>query len=403
MLSNEDLMEIDNAPRNNNTKLDIFLANINYIVDFFDKNEIDKENSNCNIAIQSYPKYLTNSELFNLELNDSSFRKTILIQFIIVLSSFIKPISQNQKKIFVFPKSISEKITNELNHCVTVLKKSNQKVLNILNDETVWEKWKENGCSTPFEKFPDENLKKLFNDTNTKFSKRKKIVVDGCPLNNLFNFEKEFNIDMNDIYNININFEIESIFNQVPFIGTFVEKVLSDADPTLEIEEKQRIINLDKSFSWKFLRLLSHNDITRLNNDKNSKVISICEDYFNKYKTKEVSNLTLFPQPAPAPPAPPKEKIVVNTNNLPPISNNSSTTNNTTVVITTTTEKKQITAVPSAHKEKEKISISKEDNKHDNSNHSNGRDKDKNRDHYLHKKRSADRNNTQSSNKKHKF
>ena len=52
MLSNEDLMEIDNAPSNNNTKLDNFLANINYIVDFFDKNEIDKENSNCNIAIQ---------------------------------------------------------------------------------------------------------------------------------------------------------------------------------------------------------------------------------------------------------------------------------------------------------------------------------------------------------------
>ena len=42
MLSNEDLMEIDNAPSNNNTKLDIFLANINYIVDFFDKNEIDR-------------------------------------------------------------------------------------------------------------------------------------------------------------------------------------------------------------------------------------------------------------------------------------------------------------------------------------------------------------------------
>ena len=387
MLSNEDLMEIDNAPSNNNTKMDNFLANINYI---------DKENSNCNIAIQSYPKYLTNSELFNLELNDSSFRKTILIQFIIVLSSFIKPISQNQKKIFVFPKSISEKITNELNHCVTVLKKSNEKVLNILNDETVWEKWKENGCSTPFEKFPDDNLKKIFNDSNTTFSKRKKIVVDGCPLNSLFNFEKEFSIDMNDIYNININFEIESIFNQVPFIGTFVEKVLSDSDPTMEIEEKQRIINLDKSFSWKFLRLLSHNDITRLNNDKNSKVISICEDYFNKYKTKEVSNLTLFPQPAPAPP---KEKIVVNTNNLPPISNNSTTSNNSNVVMTTTaTEKKQIPA-----KEKEKISISKEDNKHDNSNHSNGRDKDKNREHYLHKKRSADRNNTQSSNKKHKF
>lgn len=396
MLSNEDLMEIDNQPNSNNTKIDTFLANINYIVDFFNKNEIDKENSNCNIAIQSYPKYLTNSELFNLELNDSSFRKTILIQFIIVLSSLIKPISQNQKKIFVFPKSITDKISNEINHCITVLKKSNEKVLNVLKDEAVWEKWKENGCSTPFEKYPDDNLKKLFNDNNSNFGKRKKIVVECCPLNSLYNFEKEFNIDMNEINNIKVNFEIESIFNQVPFIGTFTEKVFSDADPTMEIDEKQRIINLDKSFSWKFLRLLSHNDITRLNNDKNEKVLSICEDYFNKYKTSEVSSLNLFPQPAQAVPTPPKEKIVVNTNNLPPISNN---TNN---VVITTTDKKQIQVVPSSHKEKEKISISKEDNKHDNSNH-NGRDKDKNKEHYIHKKRSADRNNTQSSNKKHKF
>ena len=56
MLSNEDLMEIDNAPSNNNTKLDNFLANINYIVDFFDKNEIDKLKTQCNIAIQSNSK-----------------------------------------------------------------------------------------------------------------------------------------------------------------------------------------------------------------------------------------------------------------------------------------------------------------------------------------------------------
>ena len=188
MLSNEDLMEIDNQPNSNNTKIDTFLANINYIVDFFNKNEIDKENSNCNIAIQSYPKYLTNSELFNLELNDSSFRKTILIQFIIVLSSLIKPISQNQKKIFVFPKSITDKISNEINHCITVLKKSNEKVLNVLKDEAVWEKWKENGCSTPFEKYPDDNLKKLFNDNNSNFGKRKKIEVECCPLNSLYNF-----------------------------------------------------------------------------------------------------------------------------------------------------------------------------------------------------------------------
>lgn len=417
MLSNEEedihskTETTNEKPSNTNIKLDYFLSNINYIVSYFEKNEVilSKNDPLTNVTVQSYPKYLTNSELFNLELNDASFRKTILIQYVIVLSSFLKPISQNQKKMFIFTKVQQDKISNELSHCVNVLKKFNEKAINILNDEAVWEKWKENGCNQQFEKYPDDNLRNFFK--KEKVPTMKKIHVENSPLNSLFNFTKEFNVDMKELKNIKVNFEIESIFNEVPFIGTFLEKVLSDADPSMEIDEKSRIINLDKSFSWKFLRLLSDNDITKLNNDKNSKVLSICEDYFNKYKIKGINDINLLSQPL-NPVV--KEKIIVNPINLP------NTTTNTTT--NSTMEKKQVIVPPPIHKEKEKITINKEkeDTKHinpmnnnDNSNNNNSNNnhnsnnnsgKDKGRDgHFIHKKRSADRGTSNTNGKKHKY
>ena len=417
MLSNEEDIRsktetTNDKPSNTNVKLDYFLSNINYIVSYFEKNEIDlaKNVPLTNITVQSYPKYLTNSELFNLELNDVSFRKTILIQYVIVLSSFLKPISQNQKKMFIFTKAQQDKISNELNHCVNVLKKFNEKAVNILNDEAVWEKWKENGCNQQFEKYPDDNLRNIFKKEKVA-SVKKTLNIENSPLNSLFNFTKEFNVDMKELKNIKVNFEIESIFNEVPFIGTFLEKVLSDADPSMEIDEKSRLINLDKSFSWKFLRLLSDNDITKLNNDKNSKVLSICEDYFNKYKIKGINDINLLSQP---PNSVGKEKIIVNPINFP--NNTPNTTTNGTM------EKKQV-IVPPTQKEKEKISISKEkdkekeDTKHsnsasnnDNSNNNNSNNnhssniKEKGRDgHFIHKKRSADRGTSNTSGKKHKY
>ena len=82
-------------------KFNIFLSNVSYLISFFENNPIDLSiNLKGNkINIQSYPKFLTNPQLFNRQLNDSSFRRIILLQIIIVYNSFLRPISTIQKKI----------------------------------------------------------------------------------------------------------------------------------------------------------------------------------------------------------------------------------------------------------------------------------------------------------------
>ncbi len=80
-------------------KLEIFFTNINKILSFFENHLISYENTD---SVLSYPKYLTSQDLFDLQLQDSSFRKTILIQFLIVLRSFLKPVTVTQKKLFFF-------------------------------------------------------------------------------------------------------------------------------------------------------------------------------------------------------------------------------------------------------------------------------------------------------------
>ena len=85
-------------------KIKIFFSNIEKILNFFENNaiSINEASYESKESIMSYPKYLTSQDLFDLQLQDSSFRKTILTQFYIVLKSFLNPVSQNQKKVFAF-------------------------------------------------------------------------------------------------------------------------------------------------------------------------------------------------------------------------------------------------------------------------------------------------------------
>jgi len=85
-------------------KIKIFFNNIEKILNFFENNaiSINEASYESKESIMSYPKYLTSQDLFDLQLQDSSFRKTILTQFYIVLKSFLNPVSQNQKKVFAF-------------------------------------------------------------------------------------------------------------------------------------------------------------------------------------------------------------------------------------------------------------------------------------------------------------
>ena len=77
----------------NNSLVNVFLDNLDFIYKFFSNNYIDLTPNKNNIIFESFPKYLTSPLLFNLQLNDINFRKNIIIQILIVLKSFLKPIS----------------------------------------------------------------------------------------------------------------------------------------------------------------------------------------------------------------------------------------------------------------------------------------------------------------------
>ena len=100
-------------------------------------------------------------------------------------------------------------------------------------------------------------------------------------------FEKNFNITKDSLKNIKVKFEIESLKTEVPFFGQYIERVIKEQDPINEINENERIVNIDNNFTWKTLRLLSERDLNSLNTDNKSKVLNISEVYYNKYKIND--------------------------------------------------------------------------------------------------------------------
>ena len=375
----------NSTSHNNNTQnqIEIFLNNINYIISYFNQHTLmsSKEQSsqlNSNYSSDNYSKYLTNADIFNYQLMDVSFRKTITFQFLIVLNSLLKPISQSQKKTFVFTKHTLEKINHEITNCMNYLSTliPNNIINSLFKDEIIWGKWKEGNCNSLIEKYPDDNIKNMFDIKVSSQHKKekKKFVFD--KINSLYgkyDYQKEFSFNIHDLKNIKMDFSLESIYNPVPFIGRYIERVINDNDVENEFEESEKIGNVDQSFSWKFLRLLSHEDLTKLFNETNLKVNSICETYFNNYKIKGSEfniNFKLNNDENQI-----KEKITVNTNLL----HNQNETNITTKDIKPAEpEKKQVIPMPIVHikekeynvdkdkqsKEKEKDKVNKEHDKH---------------------------------------
>jgi THO complex subunit 1 len=240
-------------------KFDIFLVNMNKIISFFNKNKINlNDNSE---SILTYPKYLTSPDLFDLQLNDSSFRKTILLQFLILLKSFLKPISQIQKKSFLFNDQEKNQINETIEKIMILLNpnKNPHHYLNlILNDEEMWEKWKEGSCQT-YEKFFDENTLKDFQKYMAEYDKKKSdsiekkflpikaktlFKVDTSQINNELNKHLDFNMEEFQKFEINHTY-FGGIQSDNPFIGDYLERLLKDNDPTNGIEDEFKITNSD--------------------------------------------------------------------------------------------------------------------------------------------------------------
>jgi hypothetical protein len=232
------------------SKIEIFLNNISKILKFFENYKIDLTDKSDTVL--SYPKYLTSPDLFELQLRDSSFRLTIFSQFYIVLKSFLRPVSQAQKKIFNTLTEIEKNKISEIIIQISDILKSNdsyfKKFMKIIKEEQSWETWKESGCQN-FEKFPSEEIKKQIEESRKLVESRIKneglrykpiksrtiFKVEGY---GNYDFNKAFDVNMNDLKNFKVNSSYqETLRSENPFLGNFIERVFRDNDPEMDIEE----------------------------------------------------------------------------------------------------------------------------------------------------------------------
>jgi hypothetical protein len=233
------------------SKIEIFLNNISKILNYFENYKIDL--SDKSDTVLSYPKYLTSPDLFELQLRDSSFRLTIFSQFYIVLKSFLRPVSQAQKKLFnsLMGENEKKKISDTINQISEILKSNEsfyKKFTKIIKEEESWENWKEAGCPS-FEKFPSEENKKQVEETRKLVESR--INNEGFrykPVKSKtlfkvegygnYDFNKTFDVNMNDLKNFKVNTSYqETLRSENPFLGNYIERVFRDNDPEMDIEE----------------------------------------------------------------------------------------------------------------------------------------------------------------------
>ena len=276
------------------------MSNIEYIIKYFEEHNELNYNNNNNVSnwlsIETYPKLFHQYELFYDQIKQPLLRKRFLIQILILFNSFINPINQYQKKIFSFSQNQKEKIYLLSKYCMDYLNKKYKLFIHdLIQNENIWNKWKENNC-------PDMNKKVQINN---KTEKENNILDITTKINEVKNLFKNYNT--NYFMSTNTNFidniksfketkledikfseSIEGLNSEVPFFGIYLEQIYKDLDPEEEEENtKERILNNMPSFSWKFLRLLSEGDITKINTEQIYKLLNISEEYYKAFAPKD--------------------------------------------------------------------------------------------------------------------
>jgi len=216
-----------------------------------------------------FPKYLTNQNLLNLQLNDSNFRRYVLMQYLIVfqyLQTSVKFKTESQVLSTDQGKWIDEqrkKSFKLLDETPPNGKAFSTSAKSILKRELIWIRWKNEGCpslvipSPP----PAENgeAEKEEGAGKAKLGKRK------APLGDLMRYEAKHgkinlgNKGLTKLWNINPdNLEAckEQERNFLPSLLDFFGEPINELNPHNGIEDTYKQVNKGE-WGWRALRLMS--------------------------------------------------------------------------------------------------------------------------------------------------
>ncbi|KAG5446116.1 THO complex subunit 1 [Clonorchis sinensis] len=237
-----------------------FRSNIETVLEIFSSiklsgsNEGDASNTS---GSSKFSKYLTSEKLLDLQLMDSSFRRYIMVQILVVFQYLITPTK------FKTPDQVlSEEQTEWLNRkreLILSLLSGNRKtdsqhtdsfastIGRILERETHWNSWKNEGCPSfvrPQEKSPVETRKRRTNPLIDRAGA--KIYRFGNK-----NLDKLWNVCPDNLAACR---DERRLFR--PNLQSYFQDAILELDPAEKVDEEYKSINKEE-WCWRSLRCLA--------------------------------------------------------------------------------------------------------------------------------------------------
>ncbi|KAL1498429.1 hypothetical protein ABEB36_009234 [Hypothenemus hampei] len=205
-----------------------------------------------------FAKYLTSQKLLDLQLNDVSFRRSVLLQFLIVfqyLTSSVKfksdsfELKTDQKE---WIQNSTEKVYNLLKETPPDGENFAQIIKCILKREELWNSWKNDGCP--------EIKKFLPQSEPVEIPKLKKSEVLVGDLVRKANSEGKFylgNTDLSKLWNIcPNNLDVCKDRDFLPSLEDYFADAISQLESGTLVKDEENMLN-DSNFGWRALRLLA--------------------------------------------------------------------------------------------------------------------------------------------------
>ncbi len=245
----------------------LFTANVSEILQAFSSFKLQDDASNSSVKNSSkkqkesktseyseshyFAKFLTSEKLTNLQLQDSHFRRHILVQLLVLFQYLM---SDTKFKVQALSELCSQWVKETTEEVYTLIEETPPAgkqfavyIREMLEHEKSRILWKNDGCPS-FEKQP------LSDNDLPSFPIREHLgdMLDS-PTNDMGDAE------LTRLWNLcpdNQEACKQESRNFVPELKSFLEEPIQQADPGAQIEDDYKLIN-NPNFTWRTLRLLS--------------------------------------------------------------------------------------------------------------------------------------------------
>ncbi len=216
------------------------------------------------LSLQLYPKFLSDTRIFSLQLSDPNFRQVIIVQVAIFLQHLLayseseknRPPSTRSLTVSLLSKDqelwiteFNRKILAQASLSLESGKSFYEQLRWILKCERNWMEWKSSSCP-PFERDPEESFailqahREVFYNETELFDPQN---LGSDELNRLWSHSNSKGSSSNS-----------STFSK-PSLREFFEALVEQLDPQSGVEEEYRL-SRDEIFRWKSLRLLMNDE-----------------------------------------------------------------------------------------------------------------------------------------------